>query len=146
MLDFNRFDPDEPALYLDDIRTPAPSPYFTWVVVRNHQAFVDHVQTHGLPRFFSLDHDLGAIRIHQGEQAAEAQYLPLPTGFDTAQWLVDYCLDRDCWLPEFTVHSDNPPGVANILGLLNNFRRYQHQEPSGQHVRWPLVTGGSIST
>jgi hypothetical protein len=148
MLDFAHFDPSEPALYLDDERTPEPTPYFTWVVVRSHHAFVEYIEQHGLPRFLSFDHDLGAIRIHQGNPplSQDPAYLPLPTGMDSAKWLVNYCLDHDVLAPDFTVHSANPGGGENILHLLNNLRFTQGLPSTGHRYFWPFVTGISFTT
>lgn len=47
------------------------------------------------------------------------------TGMDSAKWLVNYCIDNDLKLPEFVVHSANPSGYENILGLLKSFKKEQ---------------------
>ena len=86
-------------LFLDDIRQP---PDATWVVVRSHDAFIDFLQSNPTPELISFDHDLG-------ENA--------PTGMDCAKWLVE----NGCSGFDFTVHSANPPGRANIEGLLRNW-------------------------
>lgn len=43
---------------------------------------------------------------------------------DCAKWLVDYCIDNKERLPKIFVHSANPVGADNILGLLNNFKKH----------------------
>ena len=92
-------------LYLDDIRSPPDS---SWIVVRSHDEFVAWIQTHGTPDEISFDHDLGD---------------GVPTGMDCAKWIVE----SERPLLRFTVHSANPPGRANILGLLQNWRRHCRQ-------------------
>lgn len=90
-------------LYLDDLR-PIPKGY---IGIRSYAKFVTYITQNGLPDFISFDHDLGLEE----------------SGFDCAKWLVNYCLDHQCQLPQFAVHSQNPVGKENILGLLNNFKR-----------------------
>ena len=50
-------------LFLDDVRTVdmvyAAEKVTDFVVVRSYQAFVTHIQAHGLPPFISFDNDLG---------------------------------------------------------------------------------------
>lgn len=92
-------------LFIDDLRD-APD---GWVTVRSYDEAVAHVLVHGMPEAISFDHDLGDA---------------VPTGFDFAKWIVEGHLDGDRPLPEnfcYTVHSANPPGRANIEGLLGNF-------------------------
>ncbi len=89
-------------LYLDDIRSPPDS---SWAVVRSYDEFIAWIQTHGTPDEISFDHDLGD---------------GVPTGMDCAKWLVE--TERP--LLRFAVHSANPPGRENILGLLRNWRRH----------------------
>jgi hypothetical protein len=128
------------ALFLDDCRTPAPSAHFKWVIVRTHVEFCRFIRQRGLPAFISFDHDLGeeAIRIGADADWKEFDYslATEPTGYDSAKWLMDYCLDNDMGMPPFTVHSANPAGAANILGLLNNLRRHQGLPPDGYRTAW----------
>jgi hypothetical protein len=39
------------------------------------------------------------------------------TGYDAAQWLIDYCENKEVKLPEIRVHSSNLEGKRNIEGL-----------------------------
>jgi hypothetical protein len=89
-------------LFLDDVRDP---PDASWVVVRSYEAFVAYIESHGVPDEISFDHDLGD---------------GVPSGMDCAKWLVE--TERP--LDRFAVHSANPPGRANILALLENWRRH----------------------
>tara|TARA_R110000851_G_scaffold32177_1_gene86533 strand:- start:722 stop:943 length:222 start_codon:yes stop_codon:yes gene_type:complete len=63
-----------------------------------------------MPHFISFDHDLGA---------------DTPTGYDITKFLVELDLDaHQTLLPadfDFYVHSQNPPGAANIEGLLRPY-------------------------
>lgn len=128
------------ALYLDDMRTPRENHYLSWHIVRTHAEFVNFIRQQGLPRFISFDHDLGdeAIRIGAAAEWKDFDYslTTEPTGFDSAKWLQEYCLDTDQLMPPFTVHSANPPGAENILGLLNNLRRHQGLPADGYRTSW----------
>lgn len=88
-------------LFLDDIRR-TPEDYLR---VYDYTQFVEFIKTKGLPNFISFDHDLG-----EGK-----------TGYDCAKFLVEFCMDYDLKLPEFTVHSQNPVGKENIEKLFLNF-------------------------
>ena len=111
-------------LFLDDERIPSdvfwralpvPQEDQEWVIVRSPQAFMDHIQTHGLPLFVTFDHDL------QDQSEIEVK------GVQCAQWLVDYCLDNNMRLPAFEVHSKNGEGEKNIRSLLENFKQHQNR-------------------
>lgn len=94
-------------MFLDDIRNP---PDEDWVVVRNFDEAIAHIEDNGCPNFISFDHDLG-------DQFAK-------TGYDLAKWLVETDLDCSGFLPEdfdFNVHSANPVGAANIRALLRSY-------------------------
>ena len=90
-------------LFLDDIRDPP----FGFIVVRSYQEFVSHIESEGVPYFISFDHDLGQDQ---------------PSGLDCVKYLVD----RGLPLPVggWVVHSANPPGAANIAGLLKSYARH----------------------
>lgn len=92
-------------LYLDDLR-PTPEGFDR---VYDYEEFITFISKNGLPQFISFDHDLGLGK----------------TGFDCAKWLVEFCLDNQVSLPEFTVHSQNPVGKENIETLLNNLKKFQ---------------------
>lgn len=101
-------------LFLDDIRHPPGTTWWKrvlrffgfkpdgWVVVRSYGAFRHYMETHPVPEFLSLDHDLGPGQL---------------TGMACAKWLVGHRVKGF----EFVVHSANPPGKLNIECLLNNW-------------------------
>jgi hypothetical protein len=98
------------SLYLDDIRVPDTSR--TWVIARSCGEAQTLVSRLGMPDFISFDHDLGD---------------EVPTGYDFAHWLVECDLDKKyCFSKDFTyaVHSANPPGAANIRGLMDNYLKH----------------------
>lgn len=132
-----------PSLYLDDCRTPRPNHWFDWVIVRDHNAFCDYILQNGMPKFLSFDHDLADEHVGQAcyndlNGIAEFDYAICKekTGYDSAKWLVEYCLDNDIQMPHFTVHSANPAGADNILCLLNNLQKEQGQAPNGYRTAW----------
>lgn len=93
-------------LFLDDLRAP---PDQTWVVVRTVRAAIEYVETYGLPLEMSLDHDLG--------------------GSEDAPAFLHYLIERDLdealgiFQIQISVHSANPVGKKNLLGLLDSYRR-----------------------
>lgn len=99
------------SMYLDDIRSPKYAPLFgKWVICRNYEEAIKCFEKHGWPMFISFDHDLG----DENE----------PTGYDFAKFLVDTDLDTDNKMPngwKFHVHSANPVGKANIIGIFNSY-------------------------
>lgn len=128
-------------LWLDDIRNPyldiegkvpKDSGNIIWVI--NYEQFVQWIEKFGMPSIISFDHDLADE--HQtpeqywndyqlSKEYQDAQIYTEKTGLDCAKWLVEYCMDNNFKLPKYYVHSANPPGRDNILGLLNNFRNHQ---------------------
>jgi len=95
-------------LFLDDVRTPTSSGY---AIVRSYSEAIHFMREHGCPMEISFDHDLGNAVTH--------------SGMDVAKWMVERDLnDSGKFIPKgfkFNVHSANPPGAANISGLLNSY-------------------------
>jgi len=94
-------------LYIDDLRTPLSDAYD---IVRSYDDAVHYMRTKGCPTYITFDHDLGDN---------------VPTGFDVAKWMVERDLnDKGKFIPqdfEYGVHSANPVGRDNIIGLLKNY-------------------------
>lgn len=106
-------------MFLDDLRDPPIVAGRPWIIVRSFAEATAYVEQHGMPTFISFDHDLG-------EEA--------PTGYDFAKWLVNRHLDGITCMPdEFQdqVHSANPPGAANIRGLLDRFLHFLAEDSLG---------------
>lgn len=104
-------------LFLDDLRTvkmvyPQQEEH-DFVIVRNYDHFVNHIQQHGLPQFISFDNDLGE----------DEQGNLLPDGYACAKWLV-YDIELDLRKLNFKVHSANPVAKVQIESLLNNYIRF----------------------
>ncbi len=116
-------------IFLDDERRPGQVtwieipciPVCMWNIVRNIEQFkelLDKALKAGITiKHISFDHDLADI--HYG-----GDYSDEKTGMDCAKYLVDWCMDNDQPLPEWTVHSMNPVGVENINKLLLNFKDF----------------------
>lgn len=128
-------------LFLDDFRHPYDCvPYMSnreiyakwkWEIVRNYDEFVEYITKNGLPTHVSFDHDLADEHYDDSMYGGQADYDRMyqefkeKTGLDCAKWLVDYCMDNNQKLPEYSVHSMNPAGGKNILEYLNNFKKFQ---------------------
>ena len=118
-------------IWLDDIRSPFTNP--EWLIfspidrpyeviwVKNYNEFVNWITDNGLPDGICFDHDLSLVQIECG---IALNILPEDekTGYDCANWLVNYCIDHDHLpIPKFSCQSANPPGKERILALLNNY-------------------------
>jgi len=130
-------------LWLDDIRDPFVgdwlmryAPQFaygegevTWV--KSYNAFVDWINDNGLPRMVAFDHDLGQdvanekVANGMSKRKSRIQKRTEMSGFECAKWLVDYCIDNDMDLPQWTIQSANPVGADNINGILNNYKKFR---------------------
>jgi hypothetical protein len=127
-------------LFLDDVRDPndvthyCPSSLVSlyakeeWVIVRNYQEFQNWINNMGLPDVISFDHDLAdehysPLMYSEGYNELYNEFKE-KTGYDCAQWLVNYCMDKGIDIPDFYVHSMNPVGSHNISAYLNNYRKF----------------------
>lgn len=103
-------------LFIDDIRNVEDIYGQTndnWAIVRSYNEFVEYITNSGMPILISFDHDLADV-LTPNEK----------TGYDCAQYLIEYCLNNNAVLPQYNVHSMNPVGKQNILSLLSNFKKY----------------------
>ncbi len=114
-------------IYLDDIRTPTVSEF--WTVVRNYDEFVAKVTEVRLEniRLISLDHDLGPTAIKEWHSNVYHNYslnydnIQEKTGYDCAKWLVERWMEGEP-VVEVVTHSANAIGSANIMGYINNYK------------------------
>lgn len=123
-------------LFLDDLRSIQmvyPNDNLNdWVIVRDFYQFVNYINKYGLPNFISFDHDLGFEHIrfffenggHENPPDPTNSEFKEKTGYDTAKWLVEYCLKNNLPLPNYSVHSANPIGKKNIITYLENFKKH----------------------
>lgn len=127
-------------LFLDDIRDPEHAFGYTkqemfvsqkWVVVRNFEEFKNHIESNGLPKFVSFDHDLADSHYtpeylwddyHASKEWQDNQVHKEKTGYECAMWLVDFCIDNALLLPGYYCHSMNPVGKDKIISLLDAFQ------------------------
>lgn len=113
-------------VYLDDVRTPVEK---EWVVARNYEEFVKIIQELGLENInvISLDHDLGESAIAEYYSNAKPnniidyENILEKTGMDCCKFLVNESMDTNIPLPQIFVHSANPVGRVNMMGLINNY-------------------------
>lgn len=98
-------------LFLDDERDP-PERETDWVIARSYKQAVEIVMERGWPNWVQFDHDLGLG----------------PSGYDFAQWLVKYDMDRG-GMPndfQFDSHSMNPVGARAIIDYLRNYLDFKN--------------------
>ena len=138
-------------LWLDDIRDPKVwaskwAPEYTElqdriIWVKNYEEFTKWITTYGLPTKIAFDHDLGVTKpdnisvsdllkepiVKRETGHYRESMIEDPTGMDAAKWLVDYCLDRNCRLPEYVIQSSNPSGTDNINGLLTGYIKHYYE-------------------
>lgn len=113
-------------VYLDDVRTPIDK---DWIVVRNHEEFVNKVTEIGFDNIdlISLDHDLGDTAMLEWKRNVYHNYelnysnILEKTGMDCTKWLVEQWLDGKP-VVDVVIHSANAIGSANMMGYINNFR------------------------
>lgn len=139
-------------LFLDDIRnvncvswyvlhvghTPCKFPVSVFedaVVIRNFDAFVECIETKGLPTHISFDHDLADEHyidfLNEYHKIGDAISDPTKeeTGLDCAKFLIDYCELKSLNLPDHIyVHSFNPIGRQNIHDLFVSYIKFKEEK------------------
>lgn len=127
-------------LFLDDVRNPEDCVSYTnepryrtrkWVVVRTHNEFLTTILnrwTKGeFPELVSFDHDLADEHYNEEMYKSREAYDGLAegfrekTGYDTAKFFVEFCVDQSIELPECLVHSMNPVGRKKIIEVIHDF-------------------------
>lgn len=110
---FNNVHVKELLEYLADEFLELPISDVNVVWVKTQKEFEDWINRNDIPAMISFDNDLG---IGNGE------------GYECAKFLVDYCLDNNCYLPEYYVHSSNPVAKEYIEDLFTNFKEMYYPE------------------
>jgi hypothetical protein len=135
-------------LWLDDCRDPNDIPDVesnkTWIELyspierpfeviwaKSYTEFVNHIVIMGLPDAVCFDHDLGKdvalANIKSGMSKRESKKIrreSTKSGKDCANWLVNYCLDRNLNIPLYSIQSFNPVGKENIDSLLKSYKKH----------------------
>jgi len=132
-------------LFLDDERSPADVYNYSrsdqiyleeWTIVRNYDEFVSVIQNHfDEITVISYDHDLADE--HYNYANADTETIcnfyesdhKEKTGFECAQWLIDFLLDNDKELPRTLIHTRNICGGQNICGLFLSFVNFRKKNP-----------------
>lgn len=124
-------------LFLDDYRNPFDKK-IDWMVfspigrnveinwVKTHHDFIEWIKSNGIPDGICFDHDLDQEHyLLTSSEDWEEYYIfgLIPSGFDSAKWLCDYCFLNDISIPPFTVHSANKVGKLNIENYISNFKQ-----------------------
>lgn len=105
-------------LFLDDERYPfwvydKPSDPGGYTILRSTEAAQMAVRAFGMPRFMSLDHDLGLLP--SGEDDTAIKFL---------RWLSEEVWDGKAeTIPSYKIHSANPIGQENIRSFMESWRR-----------------------
>ncbi len=91
-------------LFIDDERFPVTD---DWIIARSSSQALNVVISKGFPIEIAFDHDLGGddtsmLFIHKIVDLLYDGHITIPKGFT------------------YSVHSQNPIGVANIKGLMDN--------------------------
>ena len=89
-------------LFLDDLRDPPPG----FVLCRTAGEAIERLRT-GTVAMISFDHDLGVG----------------PTGHDVAKFIEAWVAAGEIPMPDWTIHSANPVGRANIEATMQAARR-----------------------
>ena len=102
------------TLFLDDLRNPPWWLGYDPIIARDVAELKLTIHMYGVPSIISFDHDLG--KFESGEIKSSAMV--------GLQWLIDEHLDSRLNLSEVHqvfVHSSNPAGALNIMGLWDSF-------------------------
>lgn len=142
------------SIYLDDQRTPIepPSENSEWVIARNYEDFVSLVEDVGLENIeiISFDHDLDrSATIHYLEYVRENYEIDYskiekPTGLDAAKWLISHSANIGEPIPKCYVHSANPIGSGNMMGLINLYLKNCKRPEDCIRIRWDYQINGKI--
>jgi len=97
-------------IWLDDFRDPADyvSGDYEIIWIKNYEDFCLNIEENGLPDIICFDHDLGEEM----------------TGYDAAKYVVNYCQQHNCNIPEYHIQSSNVVGKGNIEGIMEGWRRF----------------------
>ena len=109
-------------IWLDDMRNPNDPQWDSWLDIRSpigrigvdiiwvksFKEFKLYLLNNPWPDAICFDHDLG-----EG-----------PSGYDSAKYIIDRCIEENLPLPLFCSQSSNPVGKENIIKLLTNFRNH----------------------
>jgi hypothetical protein len=131
-------------LWLDDIRDPFEndgewlvfSPFagardFKTIWVKSYEEFCNWIKENGLPDGICFDHDLGEdvaiemVKNGTNKKVARKVKKELPSGFDCAKYVVEYCIKHDVDIPRYNIQSANPVGKDNINGLLQSYSKFR---------------------
>ena len=123
-------------IFLDDVRVPkdvvwVKLPLVEWTIIRNYNDFVKYITLTGLPSFVTFDHDLADEHYRPSMYASDGHYnnyytdgtFKERTGYDCAKWLVNYCMEKNLKVPQYTVHSMNPVGKNNIINYIEGYKK-----------------------
>ena len=95
-------------IWLDDCRRPNLPDDKLVFWSRDYDGFVSAVRTFGEDIgkcMIHFDHDLGGDK----------------SGYDCAKWLIDWCIENDYKVPDYTIHSANPVGRKNIESVFESY-------------------------
>ena len=109
-------------LFIDDLRDPGfpecvssgVNPNLPWVIARTSSQARAAVEQRGMPTRMALDHDLGEF---SGGQTDE---VPKFLG-----WLAYEYWNGNTRIPDYTIHSANKVGAANMKSFMDSWKKSQ---------------------
>jgi len=131
-------------LYVDDSRIPLDS---KWIVAKDYYEFTKILDEKGLESFkiISLDHDLGDTakeEFHTNvfiNAILEYDNIIEKTGMDCAKYMIDMSMDSNVPLPKIFIHSANPIGAANMMGIINRWLLFNDLPQNCVQARIPFT-------
>lgn len=124
-------------LFIDDVRFPHDVNLKDedWEIARSYDEALLYIEEFK-PQRIAFDHDLGAEHYHGKNPNQD-------TGLDVAKWLVKMDMDHPeagyiTEASDFSCHSANPAGKANILKLLHAYKCdkfYRNPQQEKAHVQ-----------
>lgn len=133
-------------LFVDDMRNPPEHLRGHFDVVRDFDQFTEYIESYGIPRLISFDHDLHpqhTMIFYEGYNwcgpcESKRNLTMVPTGYDCAVWLVEHCERNNMVLGEVCVHSLNPVTAQRIAGVIFNHQDKNKIERSCRTIRWGI--------
>lgn len=128
-------------IYLDDLRSPdyvkeGMGEYYpsNWVIIRNYFDFINFVPLNlyniGI---ISFDHDIASYD-DKGKEY---------TGKDAVNFLINLCMDKDHYFPDWYVHTDNIAGGPNIISMILSYLK--NVENKNYQKDWRYFNKGIIN-
>lgn len=131
-------------LFVDDNRQPPFHLSRVFDTVKSYEEFIEYINDYGVPELISFDHDLHLEHTNFFFDNGGFKDPPDPiyenfkfkTGYDCANWLIDYCERTGEDMNMVMVHSHNPKGQMNIYNLISGYQKKRYNKEQCKLMSW----------